>query len=130
MTKQANLWHNPHMTDDTRQHHDMGGLDADPVRPTTHEFEPWEKRIEALVRLLSLREPPIITIDELRRGIEELPPEVYDGVSYYEKWIAGLAAILVEKDVLSKDELDTRIADIAARKAADGPAVEKSAGAP
>ncbi len=113
------------MTDDTRQHHDMGGLDAETVQPSTHEFEPWEKRIEALVRLLSLRQPPIITIDELRRGIEELPPEVYDGVSYYEKWIAGLTEILVEKDVLSREELDARMADVAARKAAGEPVVEK-----
>ena len=61
-------------------------------------------------------------------GIEELPPDVYDGVSYYEKWIAGLAAILVEKGVLGRDELDARIEDVAARKAAGAPVVEKSAG--
>jgi hypothetical protein len=116
------------MTDDTRQHHDMGGLDANTVSPTSHEFEPWEKRIEALVRLLSLRDPPIVTIDELRRGIEELPPEVYDGVTYYEKWIAGLTEILVEKGVLERGELEARMADVAARKAAGEPMVEKSAG--
>ena len=104
----------------------MGGLDAKSVTPASHEFEPWEKRIEALVRLLSLRDPPIVTVDELRRGIEELPPEVYDGVSYYEKWIAGLSSILIEKGVFDRDELEARMADVAARKAAGEPIVEKS----
>ncbi len=115
------------MNDDTRQNHDMGGLDAATVAPGSREFEPWEKRIEALVRLMSLSDPPIITIDELRRCIEELPPEVYDGVSYYEKWIAGLSSILIEKGVLDRGELEARAADIAARKAAGEATVEKSA---
>lgn len=110
---------------DARQYHDMGGQDAGPVSPTSHEFEPWEKRIEALVRLMSLRDPPIVTVDELRRGIEQLPPDVYDSITYYEKWIASLTNILVEKGVLDRGELDGRIDDVAARKADDAPTLEK-----
>lgn len=112
---------------DTRQHHDMGGVDAGPVAPSTHEIEPWEKRIEAMVRLLSTCDPPVITIDEIRRGIEELPPETYDGITYYEKWIASLTAILVEKGVLDRDELAARTSDVEARKAGEGAVLEKSA---
>jgi hypothetical protein len=98
------------MTDQhPRQYHDMGGLDRGPVTTAQHEIAPWEKRIEAMVRLLSMRDPPIITVDEMRRGIEELPPDLYDALSYYERWIASLTNILVEKGVLDAAELQARV---------------------
>lgn len=100
-----------------RQHHDMGGNPAGPVSRHEHEIEPWEKRIEALVRCLQLRSPPILTIDQLRRHIEELPPRTYDSLSYYEKWIASLANLLQEKGVVTRDELEARVAAIKTRKA-------------
>ena len=65
-------------------------------------------------RLLSMREDKIVTVDELRRGIEELPPELYDTIGYYERWIASLSNILVEKDVLGRAELDARVRDLEA----------------
>ena len=98
-----------------RQHHDMGGLDKGPVEPSEHEIEPWEKRIEAIMRLMQLRDPPILTVDELRRGIESLPPELYDNLTYYERWITSLTNILVEKGVLAREELDAKIGEMEAR---------------
>lgn len=102
-----------------RMHHDMGGMPAGPVSPAGHEIEPWEKRIEAIVRCLQLRETPVITIDELRRGIEQLPPATYDSLTYYEKWIASLTAILVEKGVLSPAEIERRMTSLKAARAAE-----------
>jgi hypothetical protein len=93
-------------------HHDMGGQPAGPVSLAEHEIEPWEKRIEAILRCMQLREKPVVTVDELRRGIEELPPKLYDTLSYYERWIASLTNILVEKGVLSRGEIDARMAAI------------------
>jgi hypothetical protein len=61
-----------------RQHHDMGGQPAGPVSTAEHEIEPWEKKIEAILRCMQLRTPALVTVDELRRGIEELPPDQYD----------------------------------------------------
>lgn len=100
-----------------RMYHDMGGQPAGPVSPSGHEIESWEKRIEAIVRCMQLRETPIITIDELRRGIEELPPKLYDSLTYYERWIASLTAILVEKGVLTRAEIEQRMAAIKAARA-------------
>jgi hypothetical protein len=100
-----------------RMHHDMGGQPAGPVRPSEHEIEPWEKRIEAILRCLQLRDPPIVTVDELRRGIEELPPLLYDSLSYYERWIASLTNIVVEKGVLARAEIEQRMAAIRAARA-------------
>jgi hypothetical protein len=93
-----------------RRHHDMGGQPAGPVDRKEHEIEPWEKRIEAILRLLYHRDDPIITVDELRRGIEELPPKLYDGLSYYERWIASMTNLLVEKGVLTRAEIEARLA--------------------
>lgn len=97
------------MSDDIRQQHDMGGLDKGPVTPSEHEIEPWEKRIEAMMRLLWQRDEPLITVDEMRRGIEELPPELYDSLGYYERWIMSMTNILVEKGILDRSELDERV---------------------
>jgi hypothetical protein len=102
-----------------RMHHDMGGEPAGPVSTAGHEIEPWEKRIEAILRCMQLREIPIVTVDELRRGIEELPPKVYDSLTYYERWIASLTDIMVEKGVLARAEVEQRMAAIKAARVAD-----------
>ena len=105
------------MTDQPqRAHHDMGGLDKGPIDTSQHEIALWEKRIEAMVRLLSMRQDPMITVDELRRGIEAIDPETYASLGYYEKWITSLSNNLVEKGVLSRDELDARVQEIERRE--------------
>ncbi len=50
-----------------RRHHDMGGLDAGPVERAEHDYAPWEKRVDAILRLLSDRKRRILVTDELRR---------------------------------------------------------------
>jgi hypothetical protein len=105
------------MGEDTfRQYHDMGGeLDKGAVKPSEHEIPLWQKRIEATLRALALRPDPVLTIDEMRRGIEMLPPNLYDELGYYERWITALKTILVEKGVLTQAELDAKVAEIEAR---------------
>jgi Nitrile hydratase beta subunit len=98
-----------------RRHHDMGGQPAGPVTPSEHDYAPWEKRVDAILRLLIHPERRVMTVDELRRGIEELGPGAYDELSYYQRWIASIANILLEKGVLTVDELGRRLAEIEAR---------------
>ena len=104
--------------DNIRQQHDMGGLDKGPVVApgdrAEHEIDLWEKQVEAIMRLLSMRKDRILTVDELRRGIEELPPELYDTIGYYERWIMSVSNILVEKGVLERAELDARVRELEA----------------
>ena len=95
-----------------RRHHDMGGLPAGPVEQAEHDYAPWEKRVDAILRLLADSKRRLITTDELRRGIEELGPGAYDEMSYYERWIASVTNNLIEKGVLSVDELGRRMAEI------------------
>ena len=47
--------------------------------------------------------------DEMRRLIESLPMEEYESLSYYEKWAASLESILVEKKVLTTQEIDEKV---------------------
>ena len=99
--------------------HDVGGQDAGPVVRAEHDAAFWEKEVDAIQVLLSDEARGIVGVDELRRGIESLGPEAYDTLSYYERWIASIAAILVEKGVLSEAEVAARIAAIRARTEAE-----------
>ncbi len=101
-----------------RPPHDIGGLAGGPIEAHEHEPTFWEQRVDALLVLLSDRKRRIIDTAELRRGIESLGPEAYSTLGYYERWAASIAAILVEKGVVTRDELDRRIADIRARREA------------
>jgi hypothetical protein len=102
------------------RHHDMGGRPAGPVERHEHDPAPWEKRVDAILRLLTDRKRRIMTVDELRRGIEQLGPGAYDELSYYERWIASIGENLLEKGVLTVDELGRKMAEVEARWRAEG----------
>jgi nitrile hydratase alpha subunit len=91
-----------------RQHHDMGGLPGGPINPSDHEFAPWQKRVEATVRLAIMSEKSRLSVDEFRRAIEELPPQLYDSLTYFEKWIAALSNLLIAHGAFTKAEVDAR----------------------
>lgn len=97
----------------------MGGLEAGPVDRTEHDYAPWEKRVDAILRLLADSKRRILRVDELRRGIEDLGPGAYDELSYYERWIASISNMLIEKGVISIDELGRKMAEVEARHEAE-----------
>jgi hypothetical protein len=103
-----------------RRHHDMGGLPAGAIDQSGHDVAPWEKRVDAILRLLADPKRRMMTVDELRRGIEELGPDVYDRLAYYQRWIASIANILIERGVIRVDELGRRMSEIEARWRAAG----------
>ena len=93
-----------------RRHHDMGGLDAGLIDREEHGKAPWEKRVDALMVLLGKRK--LLSVDELRRGIEELGADAYDRYSYYERWMASMTNVLLEKRIIEVSELGVRMAEI------------------
>ena len=101
-----------------RMHHDMGGLPAGTVVPSEHDYALWEKRVDALMRLLSPPSSDLLSTDELRRNIEALGPDAYDAMSYYERWMAGICATLLQRGAITADELGRRMAEIEARETA------------
>lgn len=47
--------------------------------------------------------------------MEDLPTKDYEGFSYYERWAAGIEALLVEKNVLTTEEIDGKARGLADR---------------
>ena len=90
-----------------RGHHDMGGQPGTKVVPDEHDYADWERRIDAMAVLLwGLKGTrKLLTVDEHRKAIESLPPEAYDSLAYYEKWIVALSQCLVQRGVITTEEL-------------------------
>ena len=89
--------------------HDRGGQPTDaPIDRSEHELADWELLADALVGALLRRR--LMNVDELRRGIECMPPEDYERASYYERWLYSMETILTEKGVLEPGEVDRRLA--------------------
>lgn len=94
--------------------HDMGGMpDDQPIDRTERALTDWERRTGALVDVLCQKR--LMTSDELRRGIEALSPESYRSLGYYERWSASLELLLVEKGLLTTEEIDSRADAIAGK---------------
>ncbi|MCC7048525.1 MAG: nitrile hydratase subunit beta [Alphaproteobacteria bacterium] len=98
----------------TRPHHDMGGLPASKVEKAEHDYAAWEKRVDAMMVLLSDKKRRLMNTDMLRRGIESLPAGAYDRMSYYERWMHSIATMMQERGVVTKAELDQRMAKLRA----------------
>ena len=97
--------------------HDRGGWpEAGPIDRTEHANADWEMRTDALMRLLSSSQKRIIRVDELRRAIESLEPERYEQCAYYEKWASAIEALLLQKEILTREEIEDKVAEIARRR--------------
>ena len=86
----------------------MGGSPGGPIDRGQHEVEDWERLADAINGALGAK--GLQSTDELRRAIESL--EYYRDLSYYERWVAATEKLLVEKGVLSSNEIDERAAEI------------------
>jgi hypothetical protein len=73
--------------------------------------------VDAIVQLLSAPERKLINVDELRRAIEGLGAEEYERLNYYERWMTGVTNLLLEKGVLTTDELGRKLDAVHARAA-------------
>jgi hypothetical protein len=91
--------------------HDLGGSPGGPVDRSQHEVEDWERLADAINAALGGR--GLQSTDELRRAIESL--EDYRELGYYERWVAATEKLLVEKDILTSEEIDERSAAIERR---------------
>lgn len=59
--------------------------------------------------MLMRRKGVMIDPAQLRRGIESLDPEVYEKLSYYERWAGSAALNAIEQGLVTQAELDARI---------------------
>lgn len=106
----------------TRVQHNLGGIQGlGPVWNESRVFvEPWEERIFGVhVAMMGLG---IWTWTELRMKAEGMSPIGYFTNRYYEKWLGGIEAFLVEEGYLDTDEIEARTAEILASGDAGPPA--------
>jgi hypothetical protein len=101
----------------TRLPTEMGGLDGGPIKRTEHEYLPWEKRCHALANVLDNHK--IVSTEEKRRGVESLGAEIDGELNYYERWIAAFANILLQKQIVSPEELARKMDDVKLRWSRD-----------
>lgn len=91
--------------------HDLGGTPgAGRIDKRQHETEDWERLADAVT--VALDKKGIKTTDEHRRAQESLNPEQYGSLGYYERWIVATELLLIEKGILTREEIDTRSAGI------------------
>ena len=93
-----------------RAHHDMGGVSkflCEPIDKSVHGLTPFDREVDALRGVLGAK--GVMSVDELRRGIEAIPEADYFRLSYYQKWIRSIAATLVARGVISEAELAAAI---------------------
>ena len=100
-----------------RSHHDMGGESAGRVQRSEHDYAEWERRIDAMAILLwgIKGGRKLLSVDEHRKNIESLPPEAYDRMAYYEKWIVALTGSLIQRGVITSDELGRKMQEVEKR---------------
>ena len=98
--------------------HDLGGMhgfgpvDPEPDEPVFHA--PWEGRAFALT--LAMGAYGAWNIDMSRHARERMEPGAYLATSYYEHWLHGLELLLIEKGLLTRQEIDARMAEIDAQE--------------
>lgn len=49
-----------------------------------------------------------MNVDEFRRTIEDLEPSRYESLSYYQRWLLALENLMVEKGILTREEIYRR----------------------
>ena len=92
----------------------MGGVAkylCEEIDTEPHRLTDFDRQVDALRQMLSLK--GLMTVDELRRGIEAIPEAEYHRLTYYERWIRSITANLIRKGVLDEAELRRRLAEIA-----------------
>ena len=95
------------MDDDTRRsHHDLGGISkfmCEAVDVEPHALTAFDRQVDALTGVL--RQKRMMTVDEMRRGIEAIPEAEYHRLSYYRRWIRSVTVTLLRKGIITEAEL-------------------------
>jgi nitrile hydratase len=87
--------------------HDMGGLQSfGPVvlgKDEPHFHHRWEGRVLGMVVLMGAARE--WNLDQSRSARESLPPAKYLSSSYYKIWTEGLCKLMVERGLVTEEEL-------------------------
>ena len=92
--------------DAKRAHHDMGGVAkfmCEPIDTAPHGLSDFDREVDAIRGILGVK--GVMSVDELRRGIEAIPEADYLRLGYYQKWIRSIAGNLLARGVVTEAEL-------------------------
>jgi hypothetical protein len=94
--------------------HDLGGMQGfEAIAPEVDEpvfHAPWEKRAFAMTVACSFGGE--WNIDMQRYARESVNPALYLRTTYYEKWLLGLQTLLVERGLVSEEEIAQRMSEL------------------
>lgn len=93
--------------------HDVGGLPEGPVDISTHTLTFWEKQVDGL--RAAVGEKGLMSSHESRRAVESLGHDAYETLHYYERWTAALARQMMDRGILTQDEIADRVAQVRKR---------------
>ena len=95
----------------------MGGLPAGQVEPAEHDYADWERRVDAMMMLLTgvVGGKRLMTVDELRKNIEGFRPRRMTRRRYYERWIASVTQTMLQRGVITTEELARKMAEVEKR---------------
>lgn len=91
---------------DEPAHHDLGGAPrflCEAVDLQPHELTELDRNVDALRSLLSAKK--LMSVDELRRGIEAIPEAEYHRLDYYARWMRSIADNMIQRGVVTESEL-------------------------
>lgn len=94
-----------------RGYHDIGGKPAGPIPKVELPWMHWEEQTEAIRDLLGDGTRRLVSLDEMRRGFESFGAEKYSQYSFYRRRLEAMIDVLVEKGVITREELDAAIAE-------------------
>ena len=96
--------------------HDIGGMRGfgPIVRDEAQLHEEWERRV--LGTVLSVREHHLFSIDAFRHAIERIPEAVYVSATYFVRWRMAIERLLLERDIITREELDRRFEECSTGK--------------
>jgi hypothetical protein len=95
--------------------HDVGGLTLGPIDRSEHDLALWEKRTAAMLVLVRDNKRRVLSVDAHRRTLESYGEQEYDRITYYARWIRAIRNLLVEQNVLTRDEIEARLAEVRAK---------------
>ena len=99
------------MSEESRAHHDMGGVAkfmCEPIDTAPHGLTAFDREVDAIRGILGAK--GVMSVDELRRGIEAIPEADYLRLSYYQKWIRSITGNLLARGVITDAELAEALA--------------------
>ncbi len=94
--------------------HDVGGQPDGPIDKSLHKPAHWEKSTHCTAECLAWRGHWVS--EERRRRENDLGEALYFGTPYYARWLLAAAKMLLDKGLITPDELLAKMEEVRARE--------------